>query len=398
MVTLLLALIYLAFISLGLPDSLLGSAWPQMHLDLGAQLSMEGIISMLISCGTVISSLFSEKIIYKFGTGMISAVSTLLTAVALFGFSVSGNFYMLCFLAIPYGLGAGAIDAALNNYVALHFASRHMSWLHCFWGIGAAVGPYVMGVAMSLGKGWRGGYLAISVIQLVLTIVLFAALPLWKINQEKNEEIITEKKEPKKLKEIFKIKGVAFVLIAFFCYCAVEQTTGLWASSYFVINRGLSNHTAASFVGLFYIGITGGRFLSGFIADKFGDKKMIRLGICGILIGVVFLLIPANQLFSSYKMLKEIFPLIGLGFVGFGCAPIYPSVIHATPDNFGKENSQAIIGIQMAFAYMGVIIMPALFGIISQYITIALFPIYIMLITLVMFIMSEKMNKLKSKI
>ena len=398
MVTLLLALIYLAFISLGLPDSLLGSAWPQMHLDLGAQLSMEGIISMLISCGTVISSLFSEKIIYKFGTGMISAVSTLLTAVALFGFSVSGNFYMLCFLAIPYGLGAGAIDAALNNYVALHFASRHMSWLHCFWGIGAAVGPYVMGVAMSLGKGWRGGYLAISVIQLVLTIVLFAALPLWKINQEKNEESITEKKEPKKLKEIFKIKGVAFVLIAFFCYCAVEQTTGLWASSYFVINRGLSNHTAASFVGLFYIGITGGRFLSGFIADKFGDKKMIRLGICGILIGVVFLLIPANRLFSSYKMLKEIFPLIGLGFVGFGCAPIYPSVIHATPDNFGKENSQAIIGIQMAFAYMGVIIMPALFGIISQYITIALFPIYIMLITLVMFIMSEKMNKLKSKI
>ena len=398
MVTLLLALIYLAFISLGLPDSLLGSAWPQMHLDLGAQLSMEGIISMLISCGTVISSLFSEKIIYKFGTGMISAVSTLLTAVALFGFSVSGNFYMLGFLAIPYGLGAGAIDAALNNYVALHFASRHMSWLHCFWGIGAAVGPYVMGVAMSLGKGWRGGYLAISVIQLVLTIVLFAALPLWKINQEKNEESITEKKEPKKLKEIFKIKGVAFVLIAFFCYCAVEQTTGLWASSYFVINRGLSNHTAASFVGLFYIGITGGRFLSGFIADKFGDKKMIRLGICGILIGVVFLLIPANQLFSSYKMLKEIFPLIGLGFVGFGCAPIYPSVIHATPDNFGKENSQAIIGIQMAFAYMGVIIMPALFGIISQYITIALFPIYIMLITLVMFIMSEKMNKLKSKI
>lgn len=398
MVTLLLALIYLAFISLGLPDSLLGSAWPQMHLDLGAQMSMEGIISMLISCGTVISSLFSEKIIYKFGTGMISAVSTLLTAVALFGFSVSGNFYMLCFLAIPYGLGAGAIDAALNNYVALHFASRHMSWLHCFWGIGAAVGPYVMGVAMSLGKGWRGGYLAISVIQLVLTIVLFAALPLWKINQEKNEESITEKKEPKKLKEIFKIKGVAFVLIAFFCYCAVEQTTGLWASSYFVINRGLSNHTAASFVGLFYIGITGGRFLSGFIADKFGDKKMIRLGICGILIGVVFLLIPANQLFSSYKMLKEIFPLIGLGFVGFGCAPIYPSVIHATPDNFGKENSQAIIGIQMAFAYMGVIIMPALFGIISQYITIALFPIYIMLITLVMFIMSEKMNKLKSKI
>ena len=398
MVTLLLALIYLAFISLGLPDSLLGSAWPQMHLDLGAQLSMEGIISMLISCGTVISSLFSEKIIYKFGTGMISAVSTLLTAVALFGFSVSGNFYMLCFLAIPYGLGAGAIDAALNNYVALHFASRHMSWLHCFWGIGAAVGPYVMGVAMSLGKGWRGGYLAISVIQLVLTIVLFAALPLCKINQEKNEESITEKKEPKKLKEIFKIKGVAFVLIAFFCYCAVEQTTGLWASSYFVINRGLSNHTAASFVGLFYIGITGGRFLSGFIADKFGDKKMIRLGICGILIGVVFLLIPANQLFSSYKMLKEIFPLIGLGFVGFGCAPIYPSVIHATPDNFGKENSQAIIGIQMAFAYMGVIIMPALFGIISQYITIALFPIYIMLITLVMFIMSEKMNKLKSKI
>lgn len=397
MVTLLLAIIYVAFISLGLPDSLLGSAWPQMHLDLGAQLSMQGIISMIISCGTVISSFFSEKLIYKLGTGKVTAISTLMTAIALFGFSVSGNFYMLCIIAIPYGLGAGAIDAALNNYVAINFASKHMSWLHCFWGIGAAVGPYIMGAAMSLGKGWRGGYFSISIIQIILTVILFAALPLWKINEDsgdsrRNEENTNYK--PKTIKEILSIKGVFFVFTAFFCYSAIEQTTGLWASSYLVINRGLSSNTAAGFVGMFYIGITAGRFISGFITDKLGDKKMIRIGISGILIGLVMLFIPVNYLSAGFKEIKMIIPLIGLCIIGLGCTPIYPSIIHATPDNFGKENSQAIIGVQMAFAYLGVIAMPALFGVISQYITIALFPLYILTITLIMLIMSEKMNRL----
>lgn len=384
MVTLLLALIYLAFISLGLPDSLLGSAWPQMHLDLGAQLSMEGIISMLISCGTVISSLFSEKIIYKFGTGMVSAVSTLLTAVALFGFSVSGNFYMLCFLAIPYGLGAGAIDAALNNYVALHYESRHMSWLHCMWGVGASIGPYIMGYALSNKQEWSMGYRYISIFQIGLTAILIISLPLWKQFHKKEHvgqsasgsgntlPVLT-------LKQIFQIPGAREILFAFFCYSAVEQTSSLWASSYLVLHLGYSSEKAAGFASLFFIGITVGRGISGFITFKLNDSQMIHLGEGIILLGVLAMLLPLGKTVA----------LAGLILIGLGCAPIYPSIIHSTPAHFGADKSQAIIGVQMAFAYIGTCLMPPLFGIIARSISITLFPAYLGLFLCIMFFMYE---------
>lgn len=384
MVTLLLALIYLAFISLGLPDSLLGSAWPQMHLDLGAQLSMEGIISMLISCGTVISSLFSEKIIYKFGTGMVSAVSTLLTAVALFGFSVSGNFYMLCFLAIPYGLGAGAIDAALNNYVALHYESRHMSWLHCMWGVGASIGPYIMGYALSNKQEWSMGYRYISIFQIGLTAILIISLPLWK--QFHKKEYVGQSASGSgntlpvlTLKQIFQIPGAREILFAFFCYSAVEQTSSLWASSYLVLHLGYSSEKAAGFASLFFIGITVGRGISGFITFKLNDSQMIHLGEGIILLGVLAMLLPLGKTVA----------LAGLILIGLGCAPIYPSIIHSTPAHFGADKSQAIIGVQMAFAYIGTCLMPPLFGIIARSISITLFPAYLGLFLCIMFFMYE---------
>jgi len=388
MFSLLLAIIYVAFISLGLPDSLLGSAWPQMHLDLGVSLSWAGIISMIIALGTVISSLFADKLIYKLGTGKVTAISVLMTAVALFGFSVTDEFIILCLFAIPYGLGAGAVDAALNNFVALHYSSKHMSWLHCFWGVGAAIGPYILGTSMAIGKGWRGGYFAISIIQIVLTIILFVTLPIWKQKEDvtgHNEE--SENRKPKKISEVLKIKGVPYILIAFFCYSAVEQTTFLWCASYLVINRGISNETAAKFASFVYIGITVGRFLCGFVADRLGDRKMIRMGIVVIVVGLALMFIPTGL---------DTIPFAALIIVGLGCAPIYPSIIHSTPFNFGKENSQSVIGIQMAFAYVGTTFMPPLFGIISQHITIALFPVYILIFTLLMLLSTERLNKMKS--
>lgn len=382
MVTLLLAIIYLAFISLGLPDSLLGSAWPVMHGDLNAPLSGAGLISMLIAGGTILSSLFSDKLNRKLGTGLVTAGSVLLTALALFGFSVSTSVPMLCLFTIPYGLGAGAIDAALNNYVALHYNSRQMSWLHCFWGVGASVSPYIMGYALGHGLGWRGGYGIVSAIQIVLTLVLFATLPLWKkAHGTKTAEETTGK--ALKLSDAVKIKGVALILIAFFAYCSFESTCGLWASSYLVEHKGLDVQTAASFASLFYLGITGGRFLSGFIADKFGDKKMIRIGLVIILAGIILVALPVTGSWAS---------LAGLLIIGLGAAPVYPSVIHATPDNFGKENSQAVIGIQMACAYVGTTFMPPLFGLLAEHITISLYPFYLAFFVVLTVIMTERMN------
>lgn len=391
----LLAIIYLAFISLGLPDTLLGSAWPQMHIELNASLSSAGIITMIISLGTVISSLLSDKLNIKLGTGKVTAISVLMTAVALLGFSLSHSFIILCVLAVPYGLGAGAVDAALNNYVALHYSSKHMSWLHCFWGVGASIGPYIIGTCMAHGLGWRGGYSVISVIQFTLTAALFIALPLWKkvensennVSNENNERTQEEPQErkAKSLSEVLHIKGVIYILFAFFCYSAVEQTTTLWCASYLVLNRSIDSNIAAKFAALFYIGITFGRFLCGFIADKLGDKNMIRLGIIIIVAGIVMLFMPIPG---------SAIALAGLITIGLGCAPIYPSIIHSTPFNFGADNSQAVIGIQMAFAYVGTTFMPPLFGLIAQYINIGLFPVYILIFTAIMFITSEALNNI----
>lgn len=383
MYSLLLAIIYVAFISLGLPDSLLGSAWPVMYRELGVPISLAGIITMIIAGGTIVSSLLSDKLTRKWGAGLVTAASVFLTAVALFGFSFSSSFLLLCIWAVPYGLGAGAVDAALNNYVALHYASRHMSWLHCFWGVGAAVSPYIMSYSLTSGAGWQNGYRTVSLIQIILTVFLFASLPLWKKNKIPNTET-SPREGGLPIHKVFRITGVPFVLISFFAYCALESTAMLWASSYLVQVRGIDTEAAAQFGSLFFLGITFGRLLCGFIADKTGDINLIRIGICILAAGILLILIPFTA---------DFFSLTGFLVVGLGCAPIYPSIIHATPYRFGKENSQSIIGIQMASAYVGSTFMPPLFGLIAAHIEIGLLPVFLLVFAFLMLFMSEKLNK-----
>ncbi len=384
MYSLLLAIIYLAFISLGLPDSLLGSAWPIMHKELGIDLSYAGIITMIISGGTIISSLFSAKLNKKLGTAVVTSVSVLLTAIAMLGFSFSQEFWQLCLLAIPYGLGAGAIDAALNNYVAIHYSSKHMSWLHCFWGIGTIISPYIMSYSLSGGFGWSGGYRIVSIIQIILSIILFLSIPMW--TKTKNSPTSGEDKKIRSLSMIqtLKITGVPFVLIALFCYCTIEQTTMLWASSYLVNYKKIDAQIAASFASLFCLGITFGRLISGFITEKLGDKKMINLGMIVIILGIILLFLPIKTYTIS---------LVGFITIGLGCAPIYPAILHSTPQNFGKENSQSIIGVQMASAYVGTTFMPPLFGLIAQHLSIKLLPMFLTIFVVLIILMIRIMNK-----
>lgn len=389
MFSLLLAVIYLAFISLGLPDSLLGSVWPTIYQEFNVPVSYAGAIFMIISAGTIFSSLQSDRLTKSLGTGKVTAFSVLMTAVALFGFSISHSYWMLVLWAIPYGLGAGSVDASLNNYVALHYKSHHMSWLHCMWGVGASIGPYIMSFALVNGQTWNMGYRYISLIQVALTIIIMLSLPLWKkrpvisdIQEAKNEKdkVLT-------LKEIFNIPGAKQLMLMFFCYCALEQTAGLWASSYLVLQHGFDLEVATSYGSLFFIGITVGRAISGFITMKLNDKQMIYLGQGLILIGIILMCLPLGHQVA----------LIGLVTIGLGCAPIYPCIIHSTPSNFGKDKSQAIIGVQMASAYVGNLLMPPLFGIIANHISAIVFPIYLLLILIVMVVMHIKLNKSVSK-
>lgn len=378
MATLLLPIIYLAFISLGLPDSLLGSAWPVLHHELNVPVSYAGIISMIIAFSTVISSLNSDRLTKKFGAGLVTAVSVAITCLSLFGFSVSHSFWLLCLIAIPYGLGGGSVDAALNNYVALHYKSRHMSWLHCMWGVGAASGPYLMGFALSRQNSWNMGYRYVGIFQVVLTAILFVSLPIWKTRKNENQvSESAESKQPSKvlsLKEILSIKGAKPIMLCFFCYCAVEQTTGLWAASYLNIFKGIEAEIASFFASLFYTGITVGRAINGFVTMKFSDKALIRIGQGIIASGILMLLIPGS----------DILALAGFIIIGLGCAPIYPCVIHSTPATFGEDKSQAIVGVQMASAYIGTTFMPPLFGLISKYISISLLPLYLTVLLITM--------------
>ena len=391
MFSLLLAVIYLAFISLGLPDSLLGSVWPTIYQEFNVPVSYAGAIFMIISAGTIFSSLQSDRLTKSLGTGKVTAFSVLMTAVALFGFSISHSYCMLVLWAIPYGLGAGSVDASLNNYVALHYKSHHMSWLHCMWGIGASVGPYIMSFALLNGQTWNMGYRYISLIQVGLTIIIMLSLPLWEKRPiiDDMQEAETENKKDKvlTLKEIFNIPGAKQVMLMFFCYCALEQTAGLWASSYLVLQHGFDLDIAASYGSLFFIGITVGRAISGFITMKLNDKQMIYLGQGLILIGIILMCLPLGHQVA----------LMGLVTIGLGCAPIYPCIIHSTPSNFGKDKSQAIIGVQMASAYVGNLLMPPLFGIIANHISVIVFPIYLLLILIVMVVMHIKLNKSVSK-
>jgi len=386
MYSLLLAIIYLAFISLGLPDSLLGSAWPVMQGELNVPVSYAGILSMIIAGGTIISSLNSDRLTRKFGAGLVTAISVMMTAVALFGFSISPSFWMLCLFGIPYGLGAGSVDAALNNYVALHYSSRHMSWLHCFWGVGVSISPYIMSSCLSNGAGWNAGYRTVSILQIVLTAILFFSLPIWKKREVIVDENGEEVAKALTLPQVLKISGVKYVLLAFFGYCALESTAGLWASSYLVMNKGIDVETAARYASLYYLGITFGRFVSGFVADKFGDKNMIRIGLAFVVLGIIAVWLPVSI---------DIIGLAGLVVIGFGCAPIYPSVIHATPANFGAENSQAIVGIQMASAYCGPTFMPPIFGLIAEHVNVALYPVYLLIFAVMMVVMTEGLNRMK---
>ena len=391
MFSLLLAVIYLAFISLGLPDSLLGSVWPTIYQEFNVPVSYAGAIFMIISAGTIFSSLQSDRLTKSLGTGKVTAFSVLMTAVALFGFSISHSYWMLVLWAIPYGLGAGSVDASLNNYVALHYKSHHMSWLHCMWGVGASLGPYIMSFALLNGQTWNMGYRYISLIQIALTIIIMLSLPLWKkapITGEMQEaESENKKNKALTLKEIFNIPGAKQVMLMFFCYCALEQTTGLWASSYLVLQHGLDLDVAASYGSLFFIGITVGRAISGFITMKLSDKQMIYLGQGIILIGIILMCLSLGHQVT----------LIGLITIGLGCAPIYPCIIHSTPNNFGADKSQAVIGVQMASAYVGNLLMPPLFGIIANHISVRIFPIYLLLILIVMVVMHIKLNKSVSK-
>ncbi len=399
MVSLLLAFIYLAFVSLGLPDSMLGSAWPSMYGELNVPVSYAGIISMIIAAGTIVSSLLSDRLTRRFGSGVITAVSVALTALALLGFSFSSSFVLLCILAVPYGLGAGSVDATLNNYVALHYSSRHMSWLHCMWGVGTIIGPNIMSLALTHGT-WSTGYLYVSIIQIVISASLFFSLPLWRkmnftgagepvslndISEEKaatplNEESGAEHStRPLSLSGILHIPGAVPVMITFFCYCAAEQTAMLWSGSYMHLNEGASAELSAMLASIFFIGITLGRFINGFLTARFSDTTMIRVGEALLLFGILMLILPIGKVGA----------VLGLVIFGLGCAPIYPSVIHSTPSLFGAEHSQAMIGVQMASAYLGTCLAPPLFGLIAEYINIALFPIYLFIITLIMIFMHE---------
>ncbi len=382
MAGLILAVIYVSFISLGLPDALLGAAWPKMVTEFDVPVSYAGAISMIIAFGTIVSSLQSDRLTRKVGTGVVTAVSVGITALALFGFSISHSFLALCLWAIPYGLGAGSVDASLNNYVALHYKAKHMSWLHCMWGIGASVGPSIMGAVLTGGASWNMGYRVISIIQVVLTAILIFSLPKWQKRTDQLED--TPQGKPLTLREIFRIPGAKEIMLCFFCYCAVEQTTMLWASSYLTMMKGVAAQTAATFAGMFCIGITIGRGINGFIAMKLTDAQMIRMGMGIILAGILIMFLP----------LGEVCSLIGFSLIGLGCAPVYPCIIHSTPAHFGAERSQALIGVQMASAYVGTLLMPPLFGLIADHVSIGLLPAYLLILLALMAVMHERLMKI----
>lgn len=379
MLTILLIIIYIAFISLGLPDAILGSAWPLMHTDLNVPISYAGIATMIVSGGTIISSFFSEKMIRKFGTGKVTTISVLLTATGLLGIYFAPSFIWICLLGIPLGIGAGAVDAALNNFVALHYEAKHMNWLHCFWGIGATSGPFIMSLFLLNQNGWRIGYATIGIIQAILVICLFISLPLWR-QFETTQKVEEEDDNGIKIKSLLKIPGAKPTLIAFFCYCAVELTTGLWASSYLVVNDGLAVELAAKWASFYYLGITVGRFIAGFLTMKLTNTQMIRIGQTICIIGAILLVLP----------ITSVFKLIGLIFIGLGCAPIYPAMLYETPNRFGKELSQRLMGIQMATAYVGSTLIPPLFGALSKVLGLQMLPYFLLIFLIIMLVSSEK--------
>jgi fucose permease len=389
---LLLAIIYLAFVSLGLPDSLVGAGWPAMHQDLDVHTSYAGLVTMIITGGTIVSSLLSERLTRKLGTGLVTAISVGMTAAALVGFSGSSSFWMLLLWAVPYGLGAGAVDAGLNNYVALHYSSRHMSWLHGCWGVGASLSPFVMGYALSHGHGWGDGFLVVGALQVLVTVLLFVGVPLWTRVHPRVAPTLGEnpvqhgEPSPTRLTTMgaLRLPGVKYMVLAFFGYCSIETTIILWSSSYLVDQRGFSTAAAATFASMYLIGMTVGRFLSGFVADRWGDRRMIQLGMALVILGIVVFALPIPLSGAQ---------LAGLIVVGLGSAPVYPAIIHSTPDNFGARHSHVVIGIQMAAAYLGSSLMPPLFGLVSAGTGMWIFPFYLLVLAALVIVMSQALNR-----
>ena len=376
---LLLLVIYLAFISLGLPDSLLGPAWPTMYVDLAVPIHYAGFISMIVAGGTVVSSLWSAKLINRLGVAAVTTGSVLMTALALLGFSFSDHFIYLCLLAIPLGLGAGCVDAALNNYVALHYEARHMNWLHCFWGVGAAAGPIIMARQLAGGQGWSSGYLTVGLLQMALVMVLLLSLRLW---AKGPDGTAGEGEGHVGFRTMLRIPGLKYALATFFCYCSVEATFGLWGASYLVFARHLEADAAAWMVSVYYIGITAGRFISGLIAGWLSNRQLVYVGQGIIALGILALLLPYDALV-----------LPGFLAVGLGCAPVFPALLHETPRNFGKRYAQAAMGMQMASAYVGITLMPLLFGKLASYLGYAVLLGFIGLLLALQVVMTYQLNR-----
>ncbi len=381
MITLiLLVIIYLAFISLGLPDSILGVSWPLMSSDFAVSLDKAGLISLAVTLSTIFSSMISGHVIKRLGTGLVTLVSCTFTAGALIGFSLSPSFGWLILLALPLGLGAGSVDTALNNYVALHFKAHHMNWLHAFWGVGATAGPVIMSLFLKTG-GWRMGYGTIGSIQLALALVLLLALPLWK----RHEALIQTEKDPGKKEasprvSLFKTRGLIPALMTFFFYCAAELSVGLWGSSYLVDIHGLPVQSAARWIALYYGGITLGRVISGWISFYLNNTQMIRLG-CAL----ALLAGTALTILSSPTWL-----MVALIALGMGLAPIFPAMIHETPRRFGKDQSQVVIGYQMAAAFTGLGVMPPLFGFLAERTSVGFFPLFLVVCLGLMVLAAER--------
>lgn len=379
----LLVIIYITFISLGLPDSLLGCAWPSMYVAFGVPIASAGVVSMVIAGGTIVSSLLSERLIRRFGTAAITVVSVAMTAAALLGISLSGSFAMVILFAIPLGLGAGSVDAALNNFVALHYRAVHMNWLHCFWGIGASIGPIIISYFMASSGGWSAGYRAISLIQFALSAILVGSLPLWKKARPTGRRLDEGDAPSVSIAKLLRLPAAKSTLLSFFCYCSIETTVGLWGSIFLVVVRSVQADVAARWISLYYIGITVGRFVSGVLSTGLSSIQMLRLGQGLIGVGIVLLLLP----FSGSVLMA------GLFLIGLGCAPIYPTLLHETPRSFGKANSQAMMGLQMATAYLGSTLMPPLFGWLGAMLGYGLLPLYLGLFLALMVVMVQVVYK-----
>jgi len=387
MYTLLLAIIYLAFIGLGASDALFGSLWPTIQTEMVVPISYAGIVSMLAAGGTIASSLMSARLVKRFGAGKVVVFSVFISAAVLLSISFAGSFWIICLLALPLGLAGGSVDATINNHVALHYTSRHMSWLHCFWGLGAVISPIIMGYALTAGASWNSGYRIIFGLQITIMIILLLSQPFWK----KQDAIVEEEQKQTsiiKLPQLIRIPGVKYLLLTFFAYCAVEVTAGLWASTFLVQQRGIATETAAGYAALFFIGVTVGRFISGFIANKISTKNMVRFGIAIIFVGILAVMLPISANWLA---------LGGLIVIGLGCAPIFPALVHSTPIYFGKAHSQSIIGAQIASAYTGSTLMPPLFGFIAAQVGIGLYPFYLLAMAFLMLLMTERLTRVVTK-